>query len=166
VLVLIVRHAIAFDRDPLQWADDRLRPLTPDGDQKMKRGARGLAKLVPSVEVLLSSPWKRAWQTAEILHQEGGWPVPRECEALEGDRSPRGVLTALREHLDAESIAVVGHEPQTHELASYLLTGDAARVTIEFKKGAVAALSLEGPLRAGTAMLLWALPPRLLRSLA
>jgi len=166
VQVLIVRHAIAFDRDPLQWADDRLRPLTPDGDQKMRREALGLAKLVPSVDVLLSSPWKRAWQTAEILHQEAGWAVPRECAALEGDRSPRGVLTALREHLDAASIAVVGHEPQTHELASYLLTGDAARVTIEFKKGGVAALSLEEPLRAGTALLLWSLPPRHLRSLA
>ena len=164
--VLIVRHAIAFERDPLQWADDRQRPLTPDGDQKMRREARGLAKLVLSVDVLLSSPWKRALQTAEILHQEAGWPVPRESAALEGDRSPRGVLTALRQHPDAMSIAVVGHEPQTHELVSYLLTGDAARVMIEFKKGGVAALSLEGPLRSGTAMLLWSLPPRHLRSLA
>jgi len=164
--ILIVRHAIAFDQDPLQWPDDRLRPLTPDGEQKMGRAARGLAKLSTSVDVLLSSRWKRAWQTAEILHQEAGWPVPQECAALEGGRSPRGVLTAIRQHPDAMSIAVVGHEPLTHELASYLLTGDAARVTIEFKKGAVAALSLEGPLRAGTAMLLWALPPRLLRSLA
>lgn len=163
--IIIVRHAIAFDRDPLQWADDRQRPLTPEGVERFERAARGLARIAPPVEVVLSSPWKRAWETAEILQRAAGWPAPRECEALQADRSPRSVLPLVREHSRAQAVALVGHEPQTHELVSYLLTGDAARVVIEFKKGGAAALLLEGPLRAGTAQLLWSLPPRALRSL-
>ncbi|HSB89828.1 MAG TPA: histidine phosphatase family protein [Anaerolineales bacterium] len=163
--VVIVRHAVAFDRDPTQWPDDRQRPLTEEGEMKMRRAARGLRSLVPKVDVLLSSPWKRAWQTAEVLHEEAGWPSPKSCEALEGDRNHRGVLTALREVSGAETVALVGHEPQSHRLASYLLTGDAARVLLEFKKGAAAALLIESPFRAGTARLLWFLPPRALRGL-
>ena len=163
--VVIVRHAVAFDRDPTQWPDDRQRPLTEEGEKKMRRAARGLKSLVPQVDVLLSSPWKRAWQTAEVLHEEAGWPSPKSCEALEGDRNHRGTLTVLREYASAGTVALVGHEPHSHRLASYLLTGDAARVVLEFKKGAAAALLIESPLRAGTARLLWFLPPRALRGL-
>jgi phosphohistidine phosphatase SixA len=75
------------------------------------------------------------------------------------------VLTVLRSHPEAGIVALVGHEPQASQLASYLLTGDAARMAIEFKKGAVAAPS-KPPLRPGTAVLEWSLPPGLLRSLA
>jgi phosphohistidine phosphatase len=164
--VLIVRHAIAFKRDPSQWPDDHLRPLTPDGEKRLRREAKGLSKVVPSIDLVLSSPWARAWQTAEILHKVAGWPAPVECQALEGHRSPRGVLSVLKQHKDAGVIALVGHEPQTQELASYLLTGDAARVTIEFKKAGAALLQVDEGVRAGTARLIWALPPRLLRALA
>ena len=72
----------------------------------------------------------------------------------------------LRTHPEDKMVAVIGHEPQVSELASYLLTGDAARMTMAFKKGAVAALSIDPPLRPGTAVLLWSLPPRYLRALA
>lgn len=164
--VYVIRHAIAFDRDPLQWPDDRRRPLSPEGERRFRREVQGLAKLVPTVGLLLSSPWLRAWQTAEILHQDAGWPVPRECVALEGDRSPRGVLSALRGYASVEDVALVGHEPQTMALVSYLLTGDSARVALEMKKGSIIALSLNSTLHAGTASIVWALPPRILRSLA
>jgi phosphohistidine phosphatase SixA len=117
------------------------------------------------VDLLLTSPWLRAKQTAEILSRKAGWPEPELCEALEGDRSPRGVLTVLRSHPEAGVVALVGHEPQTSQLASYLLTGDSARMLIEFKKGAIASFLIDGPLRPGTAVLEWSLSPGLARSL-
>jgi phosphohistidine phosphatase len=165
VKVLMVRHAIAANRDPSQWPDDRQRPLTAGGERKMRLAARGLAELVGSVDLVLSSPWVRAWQTAEILHQAAGWPAPTECQELEGDRSPRGVLSVLKELTGSGTIVLVGHEPQTHSAASYLLTGDSARVMLEFKKAAVAMLDVPEPAAAGTAVLLWLLPPRVLRAL-
>lgn len=164
--IYVLRHAIAFDRDPMQWPDDSLRPLSPDGERRFRREAQGLATLIADVDVLLSSPWLRAWQSAEILHQVAGWPAPQSCQALEADRSPRGVLTVLREHAAAESVALVGHEPQAQALVSYLLTGDSARVALQLKKGSVVALAVDSAPRAGTAYLVWALPPRVLRALA
>jgi len=164
--IYLLRHAIAFDRDPIQWPDDTLRPLSPDGERRFRREAQGLAVLVPEVDLLLSSPWLRAWQSAEILHDVAGWPAPQSCPALEGDRSPRGVLTALREHAAEERVALVGHEPQAQALVSYLLTGDSARVALQLKKGSVVALAVDSTPRAGTAYLVWCLPPRVLRALA
>jgi len=165
VLVYLIRHAIAEIRDPLQWPDDSKRPLTPEGVDRFRKAAKGLAILVPSVDAVLSSPWRRSWETAQLLHEVAGWPKPEKCEALEGDRSPRGAVPVLRQQLQADSVALVGHEPQMHLLASYLLTGDSARVLIEFKKGGAAAFTIDGSLRPGTAAMLWALPPRVLRAL-
>ncbi len=164
--VYLIRHAIAEVRDPLQWPDDTKRPLTPEGADRFRRAAGGLATFVPEVGVVLSSPWKRSWETAQILQEVAGWPKPEKCDALEGHRSPRGLPSLLRQHVQAGSVALVGHEPQMHLLASYLLTGDSARLLIEFKKGGVAAFLLDNAARPGTATLLWALPPRLLRRLA
>jgi phosphohistidine phosphatase len=165
VLVYLIRHAIAEMRDPLQWPDDSRRPLTPEGIDRFRKAANGLAALAPSVSAVLSSPWRRSWETAQLLQEVAGWPKPARCEALEGDRSPRGVVLVLRQQIQADSVALVGHEPQMHLLASYLLTGDAARLLIEFKKGGAAAFTIEASLRPGTASLLWALPPRVLRAL-
>ena len=163
--VYLIRHAVAEVRDPLQWPDDTKRPLTPEGADRFRRAAAGLASLVPEVGIVLSSPWRRAWETAQILHEVAGWPKPEKCEALEGHRSPRGLPSILRQHVQAESVALVGHEPQLHTLASYLLTGDSARLLVEFKKGGAAAFRLDNAIRPGTATLLWSHPPRVLRRL-
>lgn len=164
--VLIVRHAIAFSRDTSQWPDDRIRPLSPEGERRLRKSAQGLSKLVKSVDVVLSSPWKRAWQTAEILHETAGWPAPTECPAMEGDRSPRGVTSVLKSHGQADTVVLVGHQPHVEALASYLLTGDAARVIMSFKKAGAVMLDIDANVRAGTAALIWSLPPKVLRSLA
>ncbi len=72
----LVRHGIAYDPDPAQWPDDKDRPLTPEGEKRFRQVARGLRELVPSVSVVLSSPWARAWRTAELLEKEAHWPAP------------------------------------------------------------------------------------------
>ncbi|MDQ4042861.1 MAG: histidine phosphatase family protein, partial [Actinomycetota bacterium] len=80
----VVRHAVAQKRDENIWPDDSERPLTVEGEEKFRRAARGLLRLVPEVEVVLSSPFTRTWGTAEILEQ-AGWPAPVPCEELELD---------------------------------------------------------------------------------
>ena len=64
--LLLVRHAIAEERGAA-WPDDEQRPLSHDGARKWKRAARGLARVVPVVDQLLTSPLTRTFQTAEIL---------------------------------------------------------------------------------------------------
>jgi phosphohistidine phosphatase len=175
----LVRHAVAFDPDETQWPDDRQRPLTPQGEKRFRRAARGLGELVPSVAVVLSSPWVRAWRTAELLEKEAGWPKPIRCEALESGRAPAEVLQALQPyaastHADdgaaagsnGSTVALVGHEPNLHELASYLLTADTSHAQIEFRKGGIARLEVSDTLRPGAARLRWLLAPKVLRALA
>jgi phosphohistidine phosphatase len=162
----LVRHAVAFDPDESQWPDDSQRPLTPAGEKRFKQAARGLSTLVGSVDVVLSSPWVRAWRTAELLEKEAGWPKPIGCEALESGRAPAEVLQALQAYTSSGAVALVGHEPSMHELASYLLTADTSHAQIEFRKGGVARLELDQALQPGAAHLRWLLPPKLLRALA
>jgi phosphohistidine phosphatase len=162
----LVRHAIAAAHDPVAWPDDRDRPLTPQGMKKFRRAARGLAELVPTVDALLSSPLVRAWQTAVILQQKAGWPEPTRFEQLEPDRPPSDVLEALQPHASLAAVALVGHEPGLHELASFLLSGDPNTLRLGFKKGGVACLVFAETPRPGGAELTWLLAPRVLRALA
>jgi|SRR5579864_2358279 len=159
----LVRHAIAFDPDSTKWPDDRDRPLTSQGEKRFARAARGLAELVDSVDVVLSSPFVRAWRTAELLHK-AGWPAPTRCEALEAGRAPAEALQALQAHASAAAVALVGHEPSMHELASYLLTAEANHAQVEFRKGGVARLTIDPALRPGSATLVWMLQPKILRA--
>src|SRR5262245_36656067 len=149
MFLYLVRHAIAGQPDPAQWPDDRDRPLTPDGEKKFRQVARGLNELVPSVDVVLSSPLLRAWQTALILQKQAGWPEPRRFEALEPATPPADAVAALQPHASAQSVALVGHEPSLHELASYLLVGDPSLVRIVMRKGGVACLLCEDAPRGG-----------------
>src|SRR5690348_174269 len=72
--VILVRHAIAFERDRARWRDDGERPLSPEGKRKFRKAVAGLMKLVPKVDVVLTSPLVRTRQTAEILSAVAHWP--------------------------------------------------------------------------------------------
>jgi phosphohistidine phosphatase len=160
----VVRHAFAAHADPARWPDDSTRPLTEDGIRRFRRAARGFRRLVPDVDLVLSSGFARAWQTAELLHEEAGWPEPRECPALEAGKPARSVLDELRGQT-VSSLAVVGHEPQLSRLASLACTGSEDALPLELKKGAVVLLSCEGSLEPGSAYLRWAVAPKILRRL-
>jgi len=153
--IYVVRHAIAEERDAERWPDDALRPLTAAGEARFRRAARGLRAMVPAVDVVLSSPYVRAWRTAEILCEDAGWPPPRRAELLEAWRSPSDGLDLLKENAGHASIALVGHEPYLSRFVSLLLTGDDSTVRTDLKKGGVVHVE-DGVLR-------WYAPPRFLR---
>jgi phosphohistidine phosphatase len=165
MLVYLVRHAIADGRDPDRWPDDRDRPLTEEGRRRFRSAAKGLRKLAEAPDLVLTSPYLRARQTAALLHEHARWPEPVAHDALGAEQSAAGMLAVLEAQQQRAAVALVGHEPTLSELASGLLCGDPVRVTIELKKGAVACLRVHATL-AGRAELLWLLPPRVLRELA
>jgi phosphohistidine phosphatase len=163
--VYLVRHAIAHRRDVVRWANDDERPLTAQGIARFRSAARGLGRIVREVEVVLASPYTRAWETAEILHDEIAWPVPERCPDLEASRAPGAALDVLLGVRDRSSAALVGHEPQLSRLASLLLSGEENAINLELKKGGVALLALAGDPAPGGALLRWSVTPRVLRSL-
>ncbi|HZC83089.1 MAG TPA: phosphohistidine phosphatase SixA [Rubrobacter sp.] len=164
--VYLVRHAVAHKRDQERWPDDSRRPLTPEGEQEFLGVARGLARIVPEVELLLSSPYERAWRTAEILSEQAGWPAPEKLSALEPEVPPEKVVLALETYADKQSIALSGHRPCLHELAVYLLTGDAGGADMKIKKGGVVCIEFDDTPKAGAGTLRWLFTPKVLRNLA
>jgi phosphohistidine phosphatase len=166
VYLYLVRHAVAHKRDAERWPDDSERPLTPEGEQEFVRAARGLARVVPEVDVLLSSPYERAWRTAEILTEQTGWPAPQKLPALEPDVPPEKAVLALETYADNQSIALVGHRPCLHEVAAYLLTGNATGADMKIKKGGVVCIEFDDAPGSGAGKLRWLFTPRVLRTLA
>jgi len=138
--VYVVRHAIAEDRDADRWPDDALRPLSAEGERRFRRAARGLREIAPAVDAVLSSPYVRAWRTAEILYEEAGWPAPERCDRLEAWRQPDDALDVLPR---TGSVALVGHEPAMSGLVALLVGAD---LRLDFKKGGVALVE-DGALR-------------------
>jgi phosphohistidine phosphatase len=162
--LFLVRHAFAAHADPSRWPDDSERPLTEDGARRFRVAARGLRRIVPDVDAMLSSGFARAWQTAELLHDVAGWPEPDECSALEAGQPASSALEILRDRGE-RSIALVGHEPYLSRLASLLCAGSEDVLNLELKKGAVALLACEGAVGPARARLRWTIAPKILRAL-
>ena len=114
----LVRHAAAFGRDPNRWPDDSRRPLTPEGEEEFRLAARGLARIAPRTDAVLSSPYQRAWQTAEILSELDSWPEPEPSPVLEPTIPPEKATLTLEDYADAKSVAVVGRSPRASRISS------------------------------------------------
>jgi phosphohistidine phosphatase len=162
----LIRHAIAAERDPTAWPDDAERPLTAEGIARFRRVARGLRAVAVLPEVVLSSPYVRTWDTARLLSEETAWPAPVRCDALAADGSPLPILKLLSQRPPSAILALVGHEPLLGILTSVMLAGAAPHPLVEFKKGGVAFLRVEGKPRPASAVLHWLLQPKVLRRLA
>ncbi len=162
--LLIVRHAIAFERDDHRWRDDGARPLSPAGMRRARKAAAGLKEFSKAPERLLTSPLVRAKQTAQILTDVAGWPLAEEAAELSPGAPALAVLTLLGKDR-SKLIAVVGHQPGLGALFTACLLGEGRALPVEFKKNAVACVSFEGRPRAGRGALEWLATPRMLRGL-
>ena len=160
--LLIIRHAVAVSRGTPGIADNE-RPLTPEGEERFARAARGLARFVPPPEVMLTSPLPRARRTAEIASEAwGGVDVQDEASLAGG--SFTSLEKALSRYPDNASVAIVGHEPFLSELLAALV-GASDGDPLTFRKGGAACVEMEGPLAEG-GRLLWYIPPKMLRAYA
>jgi len=165
--LLIVRHAIAFERDARRWPDDGERPLTPEGTVRARKAAAGLKRVAERPRCVLSSPLVRAKQTAVILSEFAGWPKATECPALAPDSPPEEVFAALAAQKE-KSVAIVGHQPGLGRLLAACLPtrtrGSVNPKAFELKKMGVALISFSGTPRAGGGVLHWFVPPKILRA--
>lgn len=162
--VILVRHAIAHERNRKRWPDDSLRPLTPAGREKFRKAARGLAPWLPKAAVILTSPWVRARDTARMLADAARHEKPIECIELAGDESVKRAFDLLRARKEG-TVVLVGHEPYLGQLLSAALGGERRHLKIEFKKGGAACVAFQRSVAPGQATLCWMLPPRFLRAL-
>ena len=162
MLLLLVRHAHAGDRDPSQWPDDTQRPLTEKGRRTHAKVARTLRGLELAPELVLTSPWVRATQTAEILRDVlllPGRPVP--CPALADDPDLARIAADVGPRGERAVVALVGHSPWMEELAALLLAGNGRGLKVDFPKSGVLALDADR-LAPASATLWFFLRPKML----
>ena len=137
MLLYLVRHGIAVDRSDPKCPPEAERPLTAKGMQKTRAAALGLAYLGAKPDVLISSPYVRAVQTAEIFAEALGVPPQkiRLSEALKPAENPAEIVKEILK-VRAKEIACFGHAPHLDSLIAYLV--GARGVFTQLKKSGVA----------------------------
>ncbi|HST88095.1 MAG TPA: histidine phosphatase family protein [Ktedonobacterales bacterium] len=141
----ILRHGRAGDRETWQ-GDDQSRPLTDEGRERTVAAARGLAALGVRPDVILTSPYTRAAQTAELTaatlagarsdvdHDQAG-EVTEEPALASGATLDR-VAPALAACAGMGDVMLVGHEPDLSGIIGMLIGGNHGAARVEMKKGA------------------------------
>ena len=161
--IYLVRHAVAAERGP-DWPDDTMRPLTPDGAERFRKAVAGAAAFGLEVDLIVTSPLARCRQTADLLASGlPGRPRTQAIDALAPGGGPAAVIAEIARIARRPRIAVVGHEPDIGHLGARLL---GLKGPLEFRKGAICRIDVDGLPPGGPGRLIWFAPPRMLRRLA
>ena len=153
-----IRHATASDHAP----SDAERPLTKEGKEEARIVGWVLEELGVRPAEILTSPLKRAWQTAHLLAESMKFPHPvKTLEALTNDHHTPALLRALKPFPADAELCLVGHAPSLPEHLAELL-GSKHHGSVPLGKGSVACVELDA-LHPGSGQLLWLLRQKQLR---
>jgi phosphohistidine phosphatase len=156
----LLRHGLAAERAP-HSTKDADRPLTPKGKRKLWLVAEAMEALELSFDRILSSPYVRARQTAEIVAEAfNARPRLEFTDTLTPHGNSKHLVELLL-HIEPQpqNILLVGHEPYLSELISLLLAGD-TRLAVEMKKAALCHLTAGSLTHGRCATLQWLLTPK------
>lgn len=161
MVIYFLRHASAGESVSNPRKDEK-RALDESGVEQCGYVGRALAALDVQVDVILSSPLKRAAQTASLVGNEMGYE--RKLQLEDGLR-PGASFADYRKLLDKyvrnDAIMMVGHNPNLSEFLGRSVSESGGEASIELKKGAVARVEMNR----NTASLTWCLTPKILRTL-
>jgi phosphohistidine phosphatase len=162
VELLILRHGEAGKRNP-SGTNDAKRPLTVVGEKEIAKIAEALKVIGVRLDIILTSPLKRAQQTANIVAKE--FKAHNKIEQLQ-ELSPEGNRSALYHKLssfrEGTSILLVGHNPYLSEMVSELVT-DEKKGRIDLKKGGIARIRVTSAAPKFKGELKWLVSPKLLK---
>ena len=159
--IYLTQHGEAYAKDK-----DPERGLTPKGEEQIHFSAIALRKMGVRCDLIVSSPKKRARQTAEIIAAEVGYPRDsiEVTEMLEPTVPAEDALSYLATHGDKNRIFIAGHLPSLGEIASTLVCGT-SHVSFCFEMGGVVRIDVED-LKAHNGTLCWFLTPEQLAMLS
>jgi phosphohistidine phosphatase len=154
----LMRHAIAIEPD--ENTEDSQRPLTEKGRKKLNKIARNLEKLELGFDLILTSPYLRTRQTADVVADTLN--IKKSCIVESENLTPPGFADKLVEEINAreavENLLIVGHEPFLSQLIGVLVAGDAS-LSLDMKKAGLCKLSIEQLSYGRCATLEWLLTP-------
>ena len=158
----IVRHGIAIDREDPKSPADPERYLTEEGIDKTKQIAKRIAGFKISPDLLISSPYVRAMQTAELFAGAFDYPKQkiRRSDSLLPGTEPNHFFKEIAKEKNSSAIFCFGHAPQLDDLIATAL-GSKHHITA-LRKAGVAAIDLKRP-TPPSGHLVWLATPKLLR---
>jgi phosphohistidine phosphatase len=163
MILYLVRHGIAIDREDPNCPPETERYLTRDGIKKTREAAAGIRELKIEPALMITSPYVRAMQTAEIFAEALGYSREkiRQSQALRPGGNPAEFMKEVA-HLKAGEVMCFGHAPHMDQLIAAAV--GARGVFTALKKAGVAALEFESA-GAGKATLNWIVSPKILRQI-
>ena len=156
--VYILRHGIA--EVAVAGMTDADRALVPEGRKKLQAVLRVARELGVAPAAILTSPYLRAVQTAEVAAEVLGYTGEIiRVDGLRPGSTPRDAWEEIRLHQGLPSVLVSGHEPLLSSLAAYLL--GVPSLLIDLKKGAIIRIDVDrlGPEPRG--VLRWYFTPKI-----
>jgi len=164
--IYLIRHSNAVDPGTPGYEDDSLRPLTEKGRDKMKKIAAALKELDIEPDLIVSSPYARARQTAEILAKVLKYKHELVFnEMLVPMGNPDNIIGEINEKYSVDELILVGHEPCFSVLVGTLVAGN-PDLAFNIKNGGVCCLSSDDLHTDRKAVLDWLLTPKILTELA
>jgi phosphohistidine phosphatase len=170
--LFLLRHGIAAELGTPGYASDNARPLTPKGRRQLRETAGAWRKMELEFDLILTSPLRRAKETASVLAEELDWKLrPQVLAELSPGRNPVAVVQKILARQPAPTnLLLVGHEPHLSRLISLLVSGapttGAGDTGFALKKGGLAKLGIEQLHPQKCATLAWLLTPKQLRWMA
>ncbi len=158
----IVRHGIAIDREDPKCPPDPERFLTDEGIEKSRQVAKGVAEVASVPDLMISSPYVRAVQTAEVFAEvlEYSKNKIRKSDLLLPGGEPLQLFRDLAKDKDSSAVFVFGHAPHLDDLLAMAI-GTKHHIT-SLKKAGVAFVELKR-IVPPSGELVWLATPKLLR---
>jgi len=158
----IVRHGIAIDREDPKCPPEAERYLTEEGVEKTKQVAEAVAALGIQADLMFSSPYVRATQTAGIFASELEYSKQkiRRTDSLLPGAEPGAFLRELAREKDVSTVFCFGHAPHVDGLLAAAV--GASRHITSMKKAGVALVELKR-LSPPNGQLVWLITPKLMR---
>jgi len=160
MFIYFLRHASAGQRLNNAKKDEK-RGLDKDGIEQCGYVGRALAALGVQAEVIISSPLKRATQTAALVGNEMGHEGKLVLEnGLRPEANFGDFQKMLAKYARQDSVLLVGHNPNLREFLGRVISDGKGEAVVELKKGTVAKVET----RRNAGSLSWCITPRILRT--
>ena len=158
----VLRHAIALTAAEAGVSQDAERPLSDEGREKMKAIAGAMKKIAVEVDLVLSSPFVRARETAILAHDRMSKESCLEFStALASGQDSKHILEELKQRFQkTQRITIVGHEPDLSILIGRITS--LGRLRLEMKKAALAKIEITELRPEIKGDLEWLLPPKVM----
>ena len=161
MIIYFLRHASAGEHLANPRKDEK-RALDKEGIEQCGYVGRALAALEAQVDVIVSSPLKRATQTASLVGNEMGYEGKLQIETgLRPEATFSDFRKLVEKYARQEAIMVVGHNPNLSQFLGAIISDAGCEASVELKKGAVAKVEM----RRSSGTLQWCLTPKLVRAL-